>query len=82
MMNLVKLMQTFISKLISIVVAIVGLTYTGIRWHQNELEAVEFKVITQVKEMRRNDMEFLNTQLNDIKKDTTIIKEALIKDRR
>jgi len=82
MLNLIKLLQTFVSKVVSIVVAIVGLTYTGIKWHQNELEAVENKVIAKVKEYRKEDMDNLKVRLDDIKQDVGIIKKVLMEQRR
>lgn len=78
MTKLLELFQFFASKFIAICVAIASFTYTGIKWHQNELEAVELKVISQVKEMRKTDMDNINQRLDDIKTDVRDIKNHLI----
>jgi hypothetical protein len=67
-----------LKKFVGFIVFLVGLTFTGVKWHQSELEAVELKVISKVKEFRQDDMRHLDTQLNDIKGDVRIIKKILM----
>jgi hypothetical protein len=78
MTKLLELFQFFASKFIAICVAIASFTYTGVKWHQNELEAVEIKVIARVEKMRDADMSSLNRRLDDIKEDVRDIKNHLI----
>jgi hypothetical protein len=78
MTKLLELFQFFASKFIAICVAIASFTYTGVKWHQNELEAVETKVIARVEKMRDADMSSLNRRLDDIKEDVRDIKNHLM----
>jgi len=79
MTKLLELFQFFASKFIAICVAIASFTYTGVKWHQNELEAVELKVIARVEKMRDTDMGNLNQRLDDIKTDVRDIKNHLMR---
>ncbi len=67
-----------IKKIIGLIVFILGLSFTGFQWHRSELQAVENKVITTVKEYRTEDMTTLRIQLDDIKEDLRDIKKIMM----
>lgn len=79
MNKLLEFAGLFVTKLLGVVTAIVGLTYTGITWHQNELEAMEIKVTKQIEKRIDLDMANLNKRLDDINQGVRDIRNHLMR---